>query len=57
MAVIQRPSEKKGFMPEKNRWQVERTFVWTNFSADYQRTAVSTVAKTSFVAIVLFWQD
>ena len=35
------PSEEKGFAPQKNRWQVERSFAWLNgyrrLSKDYEK--------------------
>jgi hypothetical protein len=29
--TIQRPPSQKGFIAEKGRWQVERSFAWGNF--------------------------
>ena len=29
--IAQKPASSKGFIPEKNRWQVERSFSWLNF--------------------------
>jgi len=53
--TTQRPSEEKSFIPEKNRWQVERTFGWMNFfrrlSVDYERDPNSSVSMISFVVI------
>jgi len=53
--TTQRPSEQKGFVPEKNRWQVERTFGWLNFyrrlSVDYERTPESSESMLALVAI------
>ena len=29
--IAQKPESTKGFVPQKNRWQVERSFSWLNF--------------------------
>jgi putative transposase len=29
--MAQKPESTKGFVPQKNRWQVERSFSWLNF--------------------------
>lgn len=29
--IAQKPESTKGFIPQKNRWQVERSFSWLNF--------------------------
>jgi transposase len=46
--TTQPPPSEKGFVPAKNRWQVERTFGWINFyrrlSKDYEKTVTSSVA-------------
>ena len=40
--VSSRPETKKGFVPVKWRWVIERTFSWANFfrriTKDYERT-------------------
>ena len=40
LEVVSRPSEQKGFVPQKKRWVVERTFGWLNrcrrLSKDYE---------------------
>jgi transposase len=42
------PSAHRGFIPQKNRWQIERTFGWLNFfrrlSKDYEKTTTSSAA-------------
>ena len=42
------PSAQRGFIPQKNRWQIERTFGWFNFfrrlSKDYEKTTTSAAA-------------
>lgn len=56
--IVQRPESTKGFVPEKNRWPVERTYGWMNFrrrlSRDYERTTESSetmiqIATISFI--------
>jgi putative transposase len=51
----QKPESKKGFVPQKGRWQVERTFAWLNpfrrLSKDYEKTVESSV---NFLAIAFF---
>ena len=46
------PSKDKGFVPQKCRWQVERSFGWLNFyrrlSKDYERDPKS---EESFIAL------
>jgi putative transposase len=44
--IAQRPEASKGFIPEKNRWQVERSFGWLNF----RRRLFREVEKTIFSA-------
>ena len=46
--ISQKPESAKGFVPQKGRWQVERSFAWLNFyrrlSKDYERLAESALA-------------
>ena len=44
--IAQRPESSTGFIPEKNRWQVERSFGWLNF----RRRLFREVEKTIFSA-------
>ena len=41
----QKPESQKGFVPQKGRWQVERSFGWLNFrrrlAKDYEKLAIS----------------
>lgn len=54
-----RPSSQRGFIPQKGRWQVERSFGWLNFfrrlSRDFEKTALSAKAfvQIAFVNIIL----
>jgi transposase len=55
----QRPPSQKGFVPQKGRWQVERTFAWLNFfrrlSRDFEKTTCSAEAfiRIAFINIIL----
>ncbi|MDO1446702.1 transposase [Rhodocytophaga aerolata] len=57
--MAQKPESAKGFVPQKGRWQVERSFAWLNFfrrlSKDYERTTASAVAfiQLAFISIIL----
>ncbi len=54
-----RPSSKRGFVPPKGRWQVERSFGWLNFfgrlSRDFEKTALfsKTFVQVAFINIIL----
>lgn len=57
--VTQKPPSTKGFIPQKGRWQVERSFAWLNFfrrlAKDYEKTVASAVAfnQLAFISIIL----
>lgn len=57
--TAQKPPSEKGFIPQKGRWQVERSFAWTNFfrrlSRSYEKLPASEVAflQIMFIAIIL----
>ena len=57
--ITQKPETPQGFVPQKGRWQVERTFGWLNFfrrlSKDYEKTTESSVAfvQLAFISIIL----
>ena len=57
--VTQKPPSKKGFIPQKGRWQVERSFAWLNFfrrlAKDYEKTTASAVAfiQIAFSSLIL----
>lgn len=57
--VTQKPESTQGFVPQKNRWQVERSFAWLTFyrrlSKDYEKTTTSaeTVIKIAFISMIL----
>lgn len=59
VTITQKPPSEKGFVPQKGRWQVERSFGWFNFyrrlSRDFEKTVESSVAfiQLAFISIIL----
>jgi transposase len=57
--ITQKPESLKGFVPQKGRWQVERSFAWLNFfrrlSKDYEKTTASSLCflQLAFIDILL----
>lgn len=57
--ISQKPESQKGFVPQKGRWQVERSFAWFNFfrrlSKDYEKTTASSLCfmQVAFIDIIL----
>ena len=57
--IAQKPESQKGFIPQKNRWQVERSFGWLNFrrrlARDYEKTIESSEAmlQIAYAGILL----
>lgn len=57
--VAQKPESQQGFIPQKDRWQVERSFSWLNFyrrlSKDYEKKAENAVVmiKLAFISMIL----
>lgn len=57
--ITQKPESSQGFVPQKGRWQVERSFAWLNFfrrlSKDYEKTTASslTFMQLAFIDIIL----
>ena len=57
--TTQRPPTEQGFVPEAGRWQVERSFGWTNFfrrlAKDYEKLPQSAIAflQLMFITIIL----
>lgn len=57
--IAQKPESQRGFVPQKGRWQVERSFAWLNFfrrlAKDYEKTIRSAIAfnQLAFVFIML----
>ena len=59
MDISQKPQSAQGFVPQKGRWQVERSFGWLNFyrrlSKDYEKTAAAAVSfiQLAFINIII----
>jgi putative transposase len=57
--ISQKPPSAVGFIPQKGRWQVERSFAWLNhyrrLSKDYERTTDSAICfiQLAFINIIL----
>ena len=57
--IAQKPESSRGFVPEKNRWPVERSFGWLNFRRrlfrDVEKTVESSEAmlRIAFISIIL----
>jgi transposase len=57
--ITQKPESQQGFVPQRGRWQVERSISWLNFfrrlSKDYERTTASAIAflQLAFCSIIL----
>jgi putative transposase len=57
--ITQKPESTKGFVPQKGRWQVERSFAWMNIfrrlSRDFEKLPQSSVAfiQLMFITIIL----
>lgn len=55
--IAQKPETGRGFVPEKNRWPVERSFSWLNFRRrlfeDVEKTIESSEAmlRIAFISI------
>lgn len=56
--ITQKPETQKGFVPQKGRWQVERSFAWLNFfrrlDKDHEKTIQSAIAfnQLAFIAVI-----
>jgi putative transposase len=57
--IRQKPESAKGFVPEKNRWPVERSFGWLNFrrrlAKEYEKTVESAEAmlQIAFISFLI----
>lgn len=57
--IEQKPESQTGFVPQKGRWQVERSFAWLNFyrrlSKDYEKTVASAACfiQIAFINMIL----
>lgn len=59
VSISQRPESATGFVAQKGRWQVERSFAWLNayrrLSRDYEKTAeaAETFLRIAFIDMIL----
>jgi putative transposase len=59
LEITQKPPSQQGFVPQKGRWQVERSFAWLNFfrrlAKDYEKTTQSALAfnQLAFISLIL----
>jgi transposase len=57
--IMQKPESIKGFIPQKWRWQVERSFAWLNFRRrlfrDVEKTILSSEAmiQIAFISLII----
>ena len=57
--IAQKPESTKGFIPQKNRWFVERSFSWTTFRRrllrDVEKSTESAVAmiQIAFISLII----
>jgi putative transposase len=57
--IAQKPESSKGFIPQKNRWQVERSFSWLNFRRrlfkDVEKLVESSEAmlQIAFISLII----
>lgn len=57
--IVQKPESAQGFVPQKNRWPVERSFGWLNFRRrlfrDVEKTVESSEAmlRIAFISILV----
>lgn len=52
--IAQRPESTKGFVPEKNRWQVERSLSWLNFRRRLFKEIEKTVESAEAMMQIAF---
>lgn len=52
--VAQKPESTKGFIPQKNRWQVERSFGWLNFRRRLFRDVEKTIHSSESMLRIAF---
>lgn len=56
--IAQKPESVQGFIPQKNRWQVERSFGWLNFrrrlAKEYEKTIESSEAMLRIAYATIF---
>ncbi len=52
--IAQKPESARGFIPEKNRWQVERSFSWLNFRRRLFKEVEKTVESAEAMLQIAF---
>ena len=52
--IAQKPESSKGFIPQKNRWQVERSFSWLNFRRRLFRDVEKTITSSEAMLQIAF---
>ncbi|PWK21418.1 transposase [Arcicella aurantiaca] len=52
--IAQKPESTKGFIPQKKRWQVERSFGWLNFRRRLFRDVEKTIASAEAMLQIAF---
>jgi putative transposase len=52
--IAQKPESIQGFVPQKNRWQVERSFGWLNFKRRLFRDVEKTVESAEAMIEIAF---
>ena len=52
--IVQKPESSQGFVPEKNRWQVERSFSWFNFRRRLFREVEKTIESSEAMLQIAF---
>ncbi len=52
--IAQKPESQKGFIPEKNRWQVERSLSWLNFRRRLFKEVEKTVESAEAMLQIAF---
>ena len=52
--ISQKPESAQGFVPQKNRWQVERSFGWLNFKRRLFRDIEKTIESSEAILEIAF---
>lgn len=52
--IAQKPESAQGFVPQKNRWQVERSFGWLNFKRRLFRDVEKTIESSESILEIAY---
>lgn len=52
--IVQKPESSRGFVPQKNRWPVERSFGWLNFRRRLFRDVEKTIESSEAMLRIAF---